>query len=106
LLGFSVFAGKSKHIHDIEALTMTSLRGSSIRVIVKSTGGVECECGDAELRRAVSCRRWRWHGFSKAAIFSAGSVALLYFLQWTRGALEHDNSSDNNIASSPRDVDV
>jgi hypothetical protein len=71
LLKSSVFAGESKHIDNIEALIMTPLRGSSIRVTitVKSSGGVKCKCGDAELRRAVFCHRWRWKGLLESGNF-------------------------------------
>jgi hypothetical protein len=68
---FSVFADESKHIHNNEALTMTSLRGSSIRVLAKPTGGVKC--GDAEHRRACLCRKCRYTGLFESGNFQRES---------------------------------
>jgi hypothetical protein len=69
---FSVFADESKHIHNNEALTMTSLRGSSIRVLARPTGGVKC--GDAEIRRAFLVAHVATRASFKAAISSASPL--------------------------------
>jgi hypothetical protein len=79
---------------------MTSLRGWSIRVIVRSTGGVEC--GDADIRRAVHylSRMALERPVSEVAILSASRLD--FVLRGTLAASEHDNFRDNVSESSPQ----
>jgi hypothetical protein len=69
----SVVAGDSKHIHIVDLLIMTSLRGQSIRVIVRqlvgSSAGMMPNFGELYLSHMALGRP-----FSKVAIFSASRL--------------------------------